>query len=52
MLFLKGGDLEAEIAEAVKKFPTLAVEEIAIEMSGTNWFKAQEKKLLICRLGS
>jgi 16S rRNA G527 N7-methylase RsmG len=52
MLFLKGGDLEAEIAEAVKKFPTLAVEEIAIEMSGTHWFKAQEKKLLICRLGS
>lgn len=49
MLFLKGGDLEAEISEAVKKFPALAVEEHSIDLTGAPWFKKQDKKLLVCR---
>lgn len=52
MLFLKGGNLEAEIAEAVKKFPALAVEEHEIDLTGATWFKKQEKKLLVCRFTS
>lgn len=50
MLFLKGGNLEAEITEAKKKFPGLSVEEHLIDLTGSSWFKEQEKKLLICRL--
>jgi 16S rRNA (guanine527-N7)-methyltransferase len=50
MLFLKGGDLEEEIAEAMKKFPRLAVKECAIDFGGAPWFKEQGKKLLVCTL--
>jgi 16S rRNA (guanine527-N7)-methyltransferase len=46
---LKGGDLEAEIAETTKKFPTLSVTEIPIDMVGAPWFKEDEKKILLCQ---
>lgn len=52
MLFLKGGDLAEEIADAVKKYPALKVEEHALNINGTTWFKEQGKKLLICRMQS
>jgi 16S rRNA (guanine527-N7)-methyltransferase len=51
MLFLKGGDLVEEIAEAQKKFPTLTIVEKRLDLGGASWFKDQEKKLLICKLG-
>jgi 16S rRNA (guanine527-N7)-methyltransferase len=52
MLFLKGGDLEAEITESVKKFPSLTVEEHLIDLTGAPWFKKQHKKLLVCRFNA
>jgi 16S rRNA (guanine527-N7)-methyltransferase len=48
LLFLKGGDLAEEISEARKKYPSLLVEETAIDLRGAAWFKEQEKKLLVC----
>lgn len=52
MAFLKGGALDGEIAEAVKKFSNLQVIEHQIDLNGCPWFKAQEKKLLLCTLPS
>ena len=37
------------IAESVKKFPALTVEEHQIDLTGAPWFKKQDKKLLVCR---
>jgi 16S rRNA (guanine527-N7)-methyltransferase len=51
MLFLKGGDLNEEIDEAMKKYPRLAVKEHAIDFGGAPWFVEQEKKLLVCTMG-
>jgi len=48
ILCLKGGNLDAEIEEAVKKFPGLKVEVHQIVMRGIVWFEEQEKKVLIC----
>lgn len=48
ILCLKGGDLSAEIDEAVKKFPKLKVEQHQIVMLGVSWFEEQEKKVLVC----
>jgi 16S rRNA (guanine527-N7)-methyltransferase len=50
MLFLKGGDLSAEIAEAQKKYPSLRVDEKQLDLGGAPWFKEEEKKLLICTM--
>ncbi len=50
MLFLKGGDLDAEILEAKQKYPRLQVQEISLNINGTTWFKEQEKKLLVCTM--
>ncbi len=52
MLFLKGGNLTEEITEAQKKFPSLSVQEHSIDLVGSTWFKEQEKKVLVCRLGA
>lgn len=50
ILALKGGDLQEEIAQAQTKFPGLVVQETSISFLGVPSFKAQEKKLLTCRL--
>ncbi len=52
LAFLKGGNLEEEIAEAQKKFPALQIQEHHIDLNGAPWFKEQEKKLLVCRIST
>lgn len=47
-LFLKGGDLSEEIDEAKAQFKSLNIEEVQIDILGSEWFKSEEKKLLIC----
>lgn len=46
--FLKGGDLTEEIMQAQKDFPTLTITETAIDLFGMPWFKADEKKVVLC----
>lgn len=48
VIFYKGGDLAEEIDEAKKIFPKLSVEEKDIEIIGVDWFKNEEKKLVVC----
>jgi 16S rRNA (guanine527-N7)-methyltransferase len=50
--FLKGGDLEQEIQEAVQLFPGLNISVQQISWSGTDWFTLEQKKLLICTFNS
>lgn len=47
-ILLKGGDLSEEINEAKSEFNNLHIEEIQIEIMGSDWFTNEEKKLLIC----
>lgn len=49
IVLLKGGNLDKEIAQAKEEFPKLQVEEIQINLLGANWFKKDEKKILICK---
>jgi 16S rRNA (guanine527-N7)-methyltransferase len=49
-LLLKGGDLADEIDEAKNEHKNLKVEEIQIDFFGYDYFKNEEKKLLICTL--
>lgn len=44
----KGGDLSEEIAAAKKMFPTMEIEVRDIDMVGADWFKKDEKKIVIC----
>jgi len=48
VVFYKGGDLSEEIEEAKKIFPKLFVEERDIDVIGIDWFKKEEKKLIVC----
>lgn len=48
-LLLKGGDLEEEIDEAITKYPDLNYKLIDIDFLGFDYFKEQEKKLLIIK---
>ena len=48
IVLLKGGDLNKEIAQAKEEFPKLQIEEIQINLLGADWFKEDEKKILIC----
>lgn len=49
-VFLKGGDISTEIAEAKVLFPTLTVEEFPISMLGAEWFEREKKKVFVCRI--
>lgn len=46
-VLLKGGDLTEEIAEAKQKYPKLQYQLINIDFLGYDYFKEQEKKILI-----
>lgn len=46
-VFLKGGDLTDEIAEARERFPYLEFQEIDMNIFGAEWFKNENKKLVI-----
>lgn len=48
IILLKGGDLSKEIAWAKEEFPKLHIEEKQINLLGADWFKEDEKKILIC----
>jgi len=48
--FLKGGDLTAEIEEAMAHHSDLQVQEIPINMFGAPWFAEDQKKVVVCRL--
>ncbi len=45
--FLKGGDLNEEIAHAQQKFPNLNIEVRPLQMRGLEWFEEQEKKIVL-----
>ncbi len=46
-IFLKGGDLEEEINNTKKIFPNYDFKEITIDLIGFDYFKKENKKLLI-----
>ncbi len=48
-LLLKGGDLREEIEDAKDKYPRIKVEVIDIDFLGFDYFKEQEKKLIIIK---
>jgi 16S rRNA (guanine527-N7)-methyltransferase len=47
-IFLKGGDLSLEIDDAQNRFSNLTIKEIEIDFLGIDWFKKEEKKLIVC----
>jgi len=47
MIFLKGGNLEEEIKTSHQKFPKIKIEEIQIDLFGVEWFKKEEKKIVV-----
>lgn len=46
ILTLKGGSLIEEIRQAQVKFPTAVIETIDLNVRGTDWFTAEEKKMV------
>ena len=48
-VFLKGGDLSEEIADAQKKFPKYEFIEIQIDCIGYPYFKEEQKKVIIVK---
>ena len=50
-VFLKGGDLTAELDAARFAYPDAVITETPIEMRGFPWFAQDEKKVVICRFG-
>ncbi len=50
IVLLKGGDLQKELKEISKLIKNLEVEEIQIDLLNCDWFKNEEKKILICYL--
>lgn len=46
-IFLKGGDLRKEIDATKKYFPSYVFHEIAIDLIGFDYFKKEDKKVLI-----
>jgi len=51
-IFYKGGDLETEKKEAMELYPNLIIEEKEIDIVGYNWYKDNEKKIVICRVNN
>jgi len=49
MMFLKGGNLEEEINICYQKFTNIKIEEIQIDLFGSEWFKKEEKKIVVVR---
>ena len=49
IILLKGGDLREEIKEAQKQHPGLIVNEYDLVIKGCDWYKNDEKKVLICK---
>lgn len=47
-IFLKGGDLTDEIAEAKQFYKNLVIKEQSISLFGLDWFKEEEKKIVVC----
>lgn len=47
LIFLKGGNLKKEIEEAQSKFQDFSFDEINIELLGYEWFKNENKKIII-----
>jgi 16S rRNA (guanine527-N7)-methyltransferase len=48
VVLLKGGDLTKEIEDAKVDFPRYDYKVIDIELIGMDWFKKEEKKILVC----
>ncbi|MBX7153402.1 MAG: 16S rRNA (guanine(527)-N(7))-methyltransferase RsmG [Candidatus Kapaibacterium sp.] len=48
-VFLKGGNLDEEIEQAVQQFPMLQVDVRQISMHGVPWFQEQDKKVVIAK---
>lgn len=48
-IFYKGGDLEKEKKDVLKSHPSLQIEEKSINIIGYDWYKKNEKKIVICR---
>lgn len=46
-ILLKGGNLEQEIKDTKKYFPKLIIKEIPIDLIGFDYFKEEDKKVLI-----
>lgn len=46
-ILLKGGNLEQEIKDTKKYFPKLIIKEIPIDLIGFDYFKEEEKKVLV-----
>ena len=52
IVLLKGGDLKDELDSAISLFPDMQFNVIEIDMLGTDWFKVDEKKIVICEFKS
>lgn len=48
-VFLKGGDLVSEIADATRRHPDVTIEVEPIVLKGTDWFASQDKRIVIAR---
>jgi len=48
--FLKGGDLQEEISEALQTHRGLTVQEVKIDLLGVPWFKEEDKKIIVCTM--
>lgn len=47
-VFLKGGNLAAEILEAKQRLKGINIVEVPLDIKGIPWFKEQEKKIVVC----
>ncbi|MGB9771944.1 MAG: 16S rRNA (guanine(527)-N(7))-methyltransferase RsmG [Candidatus Kapaibacteriota bacterium] len=52
IVFLKGGDLGKEKADAFKMFPNLEIKEFLIDLVGYEKFKKDEKKIVVCNFAN
>ncbi len=46
-VFLKGGNLAGELQEVRDKYPKLNIVEQSIDLLGCDWFKQEEKKIIV-----
>lgn len=46
-IFLKGGDIQKEINDTLNIYPNYSINEIAIDLIGFDYFKKENKKILI-----
>lgn len=50
-LFLKGGDLTAELDAVQTAYPDVIITEMPMSIMGIPWFAQDEKKLIVCKFG-